>query len=114
MSDKARLLAQLRKGPVAAVDFLAPNVVDGGKPITRLAARKYDLVTKDGLDVREIGKQNNAAVYALFENGRMVVSGVSSAGHPNRAGSKPAEEAPEITSHLFTVPSAFDPWEDAA
>lgn len=71
MSDKARFLTQLERGPVSVIDFLAPGVVDGRKPITRLAARKYDLV-QDGHDVREIDIKHGCSVYGLFINNELV------------------------------------------
>jgi hypothetical protein len=71
MNDKTRFLTRLQKGPVSVIDFLAPNVVDGLKPITRLAARKYDLI-QDGHDIREIGTRNGCSVYGLFINNKLV------------------------------------------
>lgn len=71
MNDKTRFLTRLQKGPVSVIDFLAPNVIDGLKPITRLAARKYDLI-QDGHDVREIGVRNGCSVYGLFIHNKLV------------------------------------------
>lgn len=52
MSDKTRVLAQLRRGPVTPVDFQAP-AVDGGKPILRVAARIGEL-RAEGHDITTV------------------------------------------------------------
>lgn len=43
MTQSERVLAALRKGPVNTVHFAQIPVIDGGKPILRIAARVFDL-----------------------------------------------------------------------
>lgn len=108
MSDKQRFLDQLRKGPVAAVDFLAPNVIDGGKPITRLAARKYDLV-QDGHDVRDVGVKNGCSVYAWF--GMLENTGPAAV---ETTPDPPAPDHVEAAPTLFDLPDERSPYRRAA
>ncbi len=58
--------ALLKAGPVGvtAVDFLAPNVIDYGPPITRVAARIEEL-RKDGLPIQSGGERDSCRVYIL-------------------------------------------------
>lgn len=49
---------------VTQADFLPPNVIDGGHPITRLAARIRDL-RDDGLDIVVDGERYGCAVYKI-------------------------------------------------
>jgi hypothetical protein len=65
-----RVLAQLQRAGsrgLTALDFLAPDVVDGGPPITRLASRIADL-KRDGhgvvATVEPVGRAR-VAVYRL-------------------------------------------------
>jgi hypothetical protein len=62
MNDRDRFLAALRDGPVSSTDFLHPR--DGGKPILRLAARKYDL-EQLGYQIRSDRLPNGTALYTL-------------------------------------------------
>lgn len=55
-----------RRG-VCQVDFLAPNVIDGGEPITRLAARVSDL-KRDGHSIHYAGSRNKTRVYRLLSS----------------------------------------------
>lgn len=43
MTQRDRILAALRRGPVNTVAFCQAPVIDGGKPILRIAARIFDL-----------------------------------------------------------------------
>lgn len=67
MTDKQRVL---RRGFEAGdtgftqVDFMLPNVCDGGKPITRLAARIKDL-RDEGVEFADGGRRNGMKVYIL-------------------------------------------------
>lgn len=70
MSQRKRVLAALRvRGArgVCAVDFLAPDVIDGQAPITRLAARMLEL-REDGHEIKVIGEQHGCAVYRLMRD----------------------------------------------
>lgn len=46
-SQKDRVLRRLRRGPLTCIDFAAPDVCDGGKPILRVARAIGDL-KRDG------------------------------------------------------------------
>lgn len=63
-----RVLKALRAHPdgLTQVDFLAPDVIDGGYPITRLAARIQDLRDR-GAEIFVDGKRNGCAIYRLHE-----------------------------------------------
>jgi hypothetical protein len=70
VSQRARVLAALRsRGAhgVCSVDFLLPDIVDGGKPITRLAARMLEL-REDGHEIQVIGDRHGCAVYRLMRD----------------------------------------------
>lgn len=61
-----RIVAALRRHPegITAVDFLLPDVIDGGKPITRVAARILD-ARMQGHDIVTDGERNGCVVYRL-------------------------------------------------
>ena len=65
MTQNARLLARLRLGPVAAVDFQPPNVCDDGTPIWRVAAR-IDNLRNRGYVIASDRLSNGTAVYRLI------------------------------------------------
>lgn len=52
---------------ITATDFLLPDVADGGKPITRLAARIRDL-QDDGVRFTSGGRRGKCKVYVLVED----------------------------------------------
>lgn len=60
------LLALMRYPRVSVIDFLAPVVIDGGRPITRLAARIRDL-RSEGYDIEHAGVVNGCASYRLAD-----------------------------------------------
>ena len=65
MTQKERVLARLRAGhDVSPTDFQLPNVVDGGKPILRVAARILEL-RQDGYQIDVVATRNECAVYRL-------------------------------------------------
>ncbi len=64
MSQTERVLAQLRKGPVAAVAFQPPGVIDGGAPIWRIAARVRNLKDR-GYEILSERLPDGTAVYRL-------------------------------------------------
>lgn len=66
MSQCARILRALESGPVSPIDFAAPNVMDGGKPIMRVAARVQDLRGR-GHDISTRTASNGTAVYTLMQ-----------------------------------------------
>lgn len=66
MRQRDRVLRALKRHPdgVCQVDFLLPNVIDGGAPITRLAARVKDL-REDGHEIEVNGEKYGCALYRL-------------------------------------------------
>lgn len=67
MTQPARVLAALRAHPdrgVSSVDFLSPPTIDGGPPITRLAARIKELKNQ-GHQIVDAGHKNGCKVYRL-------------------------------------------------
>jgi hypothetical protein len=68
-TQRDRVLGRLRAAGEAGVspeDFLLPGVVDGGKPILRLAARIHELV-EDGLKIETRRCPNGVTRYALAD-----------------------------------------------
>lgn len=65
MTQAARVLAALRKHGrgITQVDFLTPTV-DGGAPITRVAARVLEL-KQDGHHIVKDGERDSCAIYKL-------------------------------------------------
>lgn len=59
-----RILLALRSGPVSPIDFAAPNVIDGGLPVMRVAARVQDLRDR-GYEISTMTAANGTAVYTL-------------------------------------------------
>lgn len=67
-SGTDRILARLRAGhDVTPIDFDLPGVVDGGKPIQRVAARILDL-KRQGHEIARVGTRNKCAVYRLIRD----------------------------------------------
>lgn len=67
MTQTDRVLAALHDaGPtgVTQVDFSLPHVVDGGAPITRLAARIKDL-RDQGFRIHDAGTRHRCRVYVI-------------------------------------------------
>lgn len=68
MTQRDRVLRALRQRGtqgITAVDFLAPDVIDGGPPITRIGARILDL-RHDGFHIEVAGRRDGGcAVYRL-------------------------------------------------
>ena len=64
MTDRLRILAALEQGTVSPVDFAAPNVIDGGKPVMRVAARVKEL-RDAGYTIRSSRAANGIALYTL-------------------------------------------------
>lgn len=69
-SQRDRVLKALERAGehgITQVDFLAPGVIDGGDPITRLAARVHELINQDGHSIVKDGQRNACDVYKLIE-----------------------------------------------
>jgi hypothetical protein len=65
LSQRDRVLLALKRYPrVSVTDFLAPAVVDGGKPITRLAARINEL-RDEGYAIEDAGRVHGCSSYRL-------------------------------------------------
>lgn len=99
LSEKDRILRLARERGergFTAVDFLAPHVVDGGKPITRTAARVLDL-KREGFTFRSGGRRNRCKVYILDGASGESVSAGSEPSPPHGAGAerpqRPSESA---------------------
>lgn len=72
MSQCDRVLNALRHaGPtgITRIDFLGPNVCDGGKPIINIPGRIHDLQVKRGHVIDASGTRHGCAVYVLREQG---------------------------------------------
>jgi hypothetical protein len=67
MTQRARIEKRLRThGRVSPVDFLLPNVCDGGLPILRVAPRVMEL-RDAGYAIETSTASNGTAVYELVE-----------------------------------------------
>ena len=113
MTQKQRILAQLRAAGgrgVNPIDFLAPDVCDGGSPILRVAARILDL--KNEGHVIDCQTEAGVAVYVLRSSAPVVTHSqpvtevVAMTGDRGTAG-----ESPEEPSGLFDA-SMFEPETD--
>lgn len=94
--QKARVLAALRsRGAhgITAVDFLLPDVIDRGKPVTRVAARVLEL-RQDGHRIVVEGERDGCYVYRLLED-------VQDA--------RPVPPAPSAAETLGSLPEAARP-----
>lgn len=67
MSQTSRILTALQNGPVNPVDFDLPNVIDGGKPIQRVAARILDLRAA-GHEIASTKQPNGTVTYRLVRD----------------------------------------------
>jgi hypothetical protein len=67
LTQKQRVLKAARAAGttgLTAIDFYPPDVIDGGKPITRLAARIEELEA-EGIRFWRDGRRNGCTVYVL-------------------------------------------------
>jgi hypothetical protein len=67
MTELERVIRALRAAGdrgITQVDFLTPDVIDGEKPITRLAARILELKA-EGYQIEGSGKRDKCKVYVL-------------------------------------------------
>lgn len=117
MTQTARVLAALTRAGddgISAVDFAAPNVCDGGKPIMRVAARVKDL-RDEGFRIETDGERNGCAVYKL----RAPTSDAKGAPPLEQADSAPVPSPEGVRSasapadQLFDVPAMNDMWRAA-
>lgn len=104
---------------ISQVDFLAPDVVDGGAPITRLAARLWE-AEQQGYDFECLGRRDKCKVWRLC--GEPELSETPASGDrvpPKDAGlSRPEHQAGAGVSDnptLFDAPTqSVSPYEEAA
>ena len=67
MTQAERVLAAAKRfNGVCQTDMLLPDVCDGGPPITRLAARLYEL-EQQGHSFECLGRRNQCKVWRLVE-----------------------------------------------
>jgi hypothetical protein len=116
MTQKQRILAQLRSSGgrgVNPIDFLAPDVCDGGTPILRVAARILDL--KNEGHVIDCQTEAGVAVYVLRSEAPVVThsqpSSVVVIDAPVGNSGGIAGESPEEPGGLFDA-SVFEPETD--
>lgn len=109
MTDKQRILARLELGPVSPVDFAAPNVCDGGKPVMRVAARVKDL-RDEGYNIPPAARaENGTAIYILVKD--VDEASMITAGEPASSASStsagvigaPAEPQRAVPGHAATA-----------
>src|SRR5271166_2534537 len=90
---------------ICAVDFMAPDVIDDGPPITRLAARIFD-AERRGFSFEVIGWRKSCKVYRLVSSPDAEVS-TGSVLPPSASGDLDAGDA----GTLFEVPAGTSHWE---
>lgn len=99
MKQTDRVLALLqRRGAqgITPIDFLLPGVADGGKPITRLAARIKDL--RDAGHRIDSGVAGGVAVYRL-------ASAASSGPEAQQSAHTPAAAPTGVSPHIAPRPA---------
>jgi hypothetical protein len=98
--DRVLAAARSYRG-TCQTDFLAPDVCDGGPPITRVAARIQDLETL-GHRFEIIGTRSKTRVYRLLdvEQGR----GARPPGVPQPTDGLAAPALPDAEDRLFVLP----------
>jgi hypothetical protein len=93
MKDADRLLAAFRmvgSRGLTRVDFLAPNVIDNGKPVTNFPGRVYDLRKRGYAIVPNGERRNRCNVYTLVEQFQDVQSASDS---PSGSVREPADSS---------------------
>ena len=109
MSDTDRVLAALTMAGargVTRVEFLAPNVCDGGKPIVNFPARIYDL-RQAGIEIVKVGRRNACDVFVLGRSVETTASEPKGIAHNEQAGSEP------VPSHEGGRPVSSSPVSDS-
>lgn len=106
MTQTERVLAALRNHPrgITAVDFLLPNVIDGGTPITRVA-RCVGELRDAGHRIDNIGRRDKCVVYKLLRH-------AGAEGNQQAERGDGAGRAPRATPVLDTTAATgqlFDP-----
>ena len=126
MTQKERVLKALQSAGAAGVcmtDFLAPDVCDGGTPITRMAARVLDLkneghqidcVIEAGVAVYVLRSEALVVTQPSAERKVVVAAPQSPVGGPMVAGSQEALEEQEGLFDNTAFVHKSDYYEDAA
>jgi hypothetical protein len=87
ITQNDRVLAALKqagRSGITELDFEAPRVTDGGKPIRRLAARVFDLRLR-GLPVEPDGERDGVTVYVLKSDENAQTAPTVETGQPQAA-----------------------------
>jgi hypothetical protein len=119
LTQNDRVLAALKQaGPrgITELDFEAPRVTDGGKPIRRLAARIFDLRLR-GLPVEPNGERDGLTVYVLksVETAPTVETGRPRAADPEtvrRRETNDGSEGPSSTGRPVCTAEALQLFDD--
>lgn len=114
--DRVLLASRSYRG-VCQADLLGPDVVDGGKPITRLAARIEDLETKRNCLFEDIGWRSGTKIYRLVEGPDVERAGGGAAvSQTHAAALEAATRSLSVEPRLFELAplSAYDPMSEAA
>lgn len=92
LTQKTRLLNALQKHPegIDRTQFLAPDVIDGGKPIINIPARIEEL-RNEGHRIIDAGRRHNCEVYRLVTLGAAADTGVTAPAAPTGSPAPPRE-----------------------
>ena len=104
MSQRDRVLAALhrfRLSGITQVDFSPPHVIDGGAPITRLAARVQEL-RDEGFQILSADRRDKCTVYRLDTTG---ANRATDTGSPGGEAPADAAESPGEPPALFDLPA---------
>lgn len=114
-TQTARILRALERGPVTPVDFGAPDVIDGGKPIMRVAARIQDLRDR-GYQITTSTAPNGIAIYEMeagHGSGRENTPQSQDNGGSSAVVPSPRSPQGDVTTPQGDVPQLFDSTEFA-
>ena len=119
LTQTERVLRALQSGPVFAADFSPPHVIDGGKPIFRVAARVGDL-RKAGHDIKTRIARNGCAIYQLVHSADTQARTTDTRPGPRGGATDPVDTAAAATppaggGQLFDPASVNEPaphWQD--
>lgn len=113
LTDTDRILRPLRRGQrIGPAMFMAPRVLDGGKPITRLAARIKDL-RNDGRHISSSRARNGTALYVMDDvaamDGGLENSDASPLGTPETASPERRVAVQQAPADAVAPPTAVAP-----
>lgn len=115
--QQRRVLLAARKQPIRQQDFDLPNVIDGGKPIKRVAARVGELKHQFGCEwSKAMVPASGAPDAALVAEYTLLSEPSTDCPSPSLRGQQPAA-APAAAGTLFAFPQCAinDDWDaDAA